>query len=84
MTMFGSVFRKLAWFLDHLIKIFASQSTIFTDFTPTEVTGNHSEPPLAHSPPALSDCFCHFLDIRNQFPRVLWLWPLFLLSLSPC
>ena len=37
MTMFGSVFRILAWFLDHFIRIFASQSTDSTDLAVTEV-----------------------------------------------
>lgn len=35
--MFGSVFGILAWFLDHLIRIFASQSTNFTDLALIEV-----------------------------------------------
>lgn len=54
MTMFGSEFRILAWFLDHLVKIFASQSTNFMDLMPTEAINIHSELSLAHFPPVLS------------------------------
>lgn len=53
MTMFGSEFRILAWFLDRLVKIIASQRTNFMDLSPTETIYNHSELPLAQFPPVL-------------------------------
>ena len=88
MTMFGSVLRILAWFLDRVIRIFASQSTNVTDLALIGFTSFYTPILITRGPTCtlqvLSESsHCCFLDVQNQGLMSSGSYPLFLLSLSP-